>query len=235
MMKKIPVLHEDGHCLVLNKPPGLAVQGGEGVNASLDSILAKEFLSPTRPLLVHRLDKDTSGVILTAKTPDAAAFFSKIIAGRRAVKRYLAVCRTPASPERAQSGVIKTELVIKGIAKHAETAWKILRETHDDDETWTLFELELGTGRMHQIRRSLAQEGFPILGDDKYGDFKLNKQLRKERGLKNLLLHSSRLIIPLPDGGMLDVCAPPPEYFDLLLQDRTLREQKMQARNTAPP
>jgi 23S rRNA pseudouridine955/2504/2580 synthase len=217
IMKKITVLHEDEYCLVLNKPAGLAVQGGAGIKTSLDSILATEFFP--RPLLVHRLDKDASGVILTAKTPDAAAFFSKLIAGRRAVKRYLAVCRrAPSSAERAQSGIIKTELVIKGREKYAETTWKIIGETQAGDETWTLFELELGTGRMHQIRRSLSQEGFPILGDDKYGDFKLNKRLRKDRGLKNLLLHSSRLIIPLPDGGTLDVTAPLPEYADKIYE-----------------
>ena len=76
-------------------------------------------------------------------------------------------------------------------------------------------ELELGTGRMHQIRRHLASIGHPILGDDKYGDFTLNKGLRKERGLKRLLLHSSRLIIPESLCGFtLDASAPLPEHFE---------------------
>jgi 23S rRNA pseudouridine955/2504/2580 synthase len=221
-MKNIDILYEDPYCLVLNKPAGLAVQGGAGVGANLDALLASEY-SP-RPLLVHRLDKETSGVILTAKNPEAAAWFSKIIAGRGALKQYIALCanRTGGGAEAAlkKTGVIKTELIIKGEKKYAETKYKILDEFIVGPQTGclpaALFELELGTGRTHQIRRTLALKKYPVLGDDKYGDFALNKKLKKERGLKNLLLHSSRLNIELPCGKILDVSAPPPEYFKKL-------------------
>ena len=228
----IPVLFENDSCLVLDKPSGLSVQGGKGVGLSLDRILS-EKISP-RPLLVHRLDRDTSGVILTAKTKEAAAFFSALIAGgegalnekkgRLVVKRYLGVCS--GIPD-SESGVIRLDLEepLKGqakVIKKSETFFKRLPEElrlscgSDKEFSFSLLELELATGRMHQIRRHLAGIAHPLLGDDKYGDFSLNKMLRKAVGLKNLLLHASRLIIPpmpglLPDG--LDVSAPLPDFF----------------------
>jgi 23S rRNA pseudouridine955/2504/2580 synthase len=218
-MKRIEVLFENEFCLVLNKPAGLAVQGGEGVGASLDRILEEEYRP--RPLLVHRLDKDTSGVILAAKGRDAAARFSAVFAGAgsegRAVKKqYLALCAgIPRPPE----GIIRLDLDIRGRTgavsrKKSETGYRLVETPPGED--FSLLELELGTGRMHQIRRHLAQIGHPILGDDKYGNFSLNKTLRKTRGLRRLLLHSARLCI---DGalagfpGGIDVRAPLPECF----------------------
>jgi 23S rRNA pseudouridine955/2504/2580 synthase len=201
--------------MVLNKPAGLAVQGGERVGASLDVLLAAEY-SP-RPLLVHRLDKDTSGVILAAKTKAAAALFSGIFARRenagpalRVRKQYLAVCAgRPEPPE----GTIETDLDVRGAARNARTGYRCLRAGE-----FSCLELELGTGRIHQIRRHLASIGHPILGDDKYGDFALNRRLRKERGLKKLLLHASRLVIPEELCGFpLDVGAPLPEYFEVFV------------------
>jgi 23S rRNA pseudouridine955/2504/2580 synthase len=208
--------------MVLNKPAGLAVQGGEGVGASLDALLAAEY-SP-RPLLVHRLDKDTSGLILVAKGKEAAALFSGIFVRREGVhgtgavketgvqKQYLAICA--GCPE-AAAGIIETELEVRGAVRKAVTFYKCLSSGE-----FSLLELELGTGRMHQIRRHLAAIGNPILGDDKYGDFPLNKKLRKERGLRRLLLHAGRLVIPEGLCGFtLDVSAPLPEYFGVFLED----------------
>ncbi|GHV77862.1 RNA pseudouridine synthase [Spirochaetia bacterium] len=212
-MKNIAVLFENDQCIVLHKPAGLAVQGGEGVGASLDSLLAAEY-SP-RPLLVHRLDRDTSGVILAAKGKEAAALFSGIFARRETApgvkKQYLAICS--GSPK-AAAGTIETTLQVRGAERKAATFYKRL-----SSGDFSLLELELGTGRMHQIRRHLAAIGNPILGDDKYGDFPLNKKLRKERGLRRLLLHSSRLVIPEGLCGFaLDVIAPLPEYFQPFLE-----------------
>jgi 23S rRNA pseudouridine955/2504/2580 synthase len=204
-MKNIPILFENDECLVLNKPAGLATQGGERVGASLDELLA-ELRSP-KPLLVHRLDKDTSGLILVAKTRAAAAHFSALFAGeRRSVsKQYLAICA--GCPQPAE-GSIEQELEVHGVIRQARTDYAVLSSS----QNFSLLELELGTGRMHQIRRHLAQIEHPILGDDKYGDFTLNKQLRKDRGLRRLLLHASRLIIN-EAGSSLDVTAPLPDYF----------------------
>ncbi len=182
MPKPIDVLYEDDNCLVINKPAGLAVQGGHGVSVSLDSVLSRLY-SP-RPLLVHRLDRDTSGVILVAKTKDAAAFFSGLLGRERAVvKQYWAVCA--GIPEKS-SGIIRLDIDVRGSSKKSETRYTVVGGGEiagmSGDEArrpfsgeLSLLELELGTGRMHQIRRHLAMTGKPVLGDDKYGDFALNK------------------------------------------------------------
>jgi len=210
------IVYEDGSCMVVNKPAGLAVQGGKGIGVSLDGILAAS--RPERPLLVHRLDRDTSGLVLVAKNRAAAAFFSKLLGGGRggsdsgsggAVKRYLAVCG--GKPEKP-AGTIRLDLDVRGSAKKSETRYRLLETLSVGG--FCLLELELGTGRMHQIRRHLAMSGTPVLGDDKYGDFALNRALRKTRNLRRLLLHASRLVVPeTPDGLRLDVEAPPPGYF----------------------
>jgi 23S rRNA pseudouridine955/2504/2580 synthase len=216
-MKRIEVLFENEFCLVLDKPAGLAVQGGEGVGLSLDRILGAEYRP--RPLLVHRLDKETSGVILTAKGREAAARFSTIFAapgGRAATKQYLAIC---AGVPRPAKGIIRLDLEIRGRAgavsrKKSETSYRLVGSSTDGE--FSLLELELGTGRTHQIRRHLARIGHPILGDDKYGDFALNKALRKTRGLRRLLLHCVRLRIGEEQAGFpggVDVRSPPPSYF----------------------
>lgn len=213
-MKNIEILFEDDNSIIINKPAGLAVQGGEGVKSSLDKILAEIRTPP--PLLVHRLDKDTSGVILTAKTREAAARFSRLLgAERKAVKQYIAVCY--GHPVKTE-GVIKDELLVNGSLKKSETRYKVIKTgtiTSAECE-FSVLELELGTGRMHQIRRHLAMNETPILGDDKYGDFKLNKKLRKEANLKRLLLHACRLIIKEKDYN-IDVTASLPDYFNSYL------------------
>jgi 23S rRNA pseudouridine955/2504/2580 synthase len=211
-MKGIAVLFENEFCLVLDKPAGLAVQGGEGVGRSLDRILQEEYRP--RPLLVHRLDKDTSGVILTAKGPEAAARFSAILAGGME-KHYLAIC---AGFPRPAEGIIRLDLEIRGRAgklsrKKSETRYHLAGTS---PEGFSLLELELGTGRTHQIRRHLAGIGHPVLGDDKYGDFALNRTLRKSQGLRRLLLHCVRLRIGEAEAGFpggLDVRSPPPSCF----------------------
>ena len=164
--KEIPVLFENDYCMVLNKPSGLAVQGGEGVKISLDSILTEKYSE--RPLLVHRLDRDTSGLILVAKTKEAAAFFSALLGGGRGkgqnndkqnkrvvVKRYLGICAG-----KPGSGVIKQNLDVRGMEKAAETYYRFLSSANIpgtfDVSDFSLLELELGTGRMHQIRRHLS-------------------------------------------------------------------------------
>jgi len=214
---RLDIVYEDSSCIVINKPAGLAVQGGKGIGVSLDGILAQN--RPQRPLLVHRLDRDTSGLLLVAKNKTAAAAYSLLLGGDRAgghravVKRYLAMCKgKPARDE----GIISLDLEIRGIKKESETRYRLIESFEGD---YSLLELELGTGRMHQIRRHLALTGNPILGDDKHGDFTLNHLLRKTMKLNNLLLHASRLIIPeTQDNPRLDLSAPLPEYFEQFLK-----------------
>jgi 23S rRNA pseudouridine955/2504/2580 synthase len=223
-LRKIPVLFENDFCMVLDKPSGLAVQGGKGVKTSLDSILSEEF--EPRPLLVHRLDRDTSGVILVAKTKEAAAALSSLLGSGRLVKQYLGVCAgIPGGGEGGERGAIRLDLDVRGKEREAETFYQLVKTAScalPDTGAFfcSLLKLELGTGRMHQLRRHLALVGHPLLGDDKYGDFPLNKRLRAVFGLKNLLLHASRLAIPpepplFPEG--LDVSAPLPDYFTSFL------------------
>jgi 23S rRNA pseudouridine955/2504/2580 synthase len=203
----IPILYEDEDVFVLNKPAGLAVQGGKGVTYSLDALLEKHF-SP-RPLLVHRLDKDTGGTILVAKHKAAAALFTKVFRQRQTEKLYYAVCKkSPALRSNGVHGVIHESITIKGQAKDALTRYRQITETDD----CAVLEITLLTGRMHQIRRHLAALGAPIIGDDKYGDFSLNKKLKKERGVKHLLLHAARLTFPAKTGSVT-VEAPLPPYF----------------------
>jgi 23S rRNA pseudouridine955/2504/2580 synthase len=215
----VPVLYEDEDVFVFNKPAGLAVQGGKGVRHSLDMLLAERF-SP-RPLLVHRLDKDTSGAILVAKHKEAAVRFGKILRDGRdsqdghdnqdgqngqMEKIYHAVCVK--SPVLKRHGIINDTLAVKGRIKTAVTRYQKMAETDD----FAFLEITLLTGRMHQIRRHLAALGAPVAGDDKYGDFRLNKTLKKEKHIKHLLLHAARITFPAANG-RVTVEAPLPPYF----------------------
>ena len=206
----LPILYEDEDVFVLNKPAGLAVQGGKNVTRSLDALLEAHF-SP-RPLLVHRLDQDTSGVILAAKHKAAAALFTKIIGDRRVKKTYLAVCKK--SPLLKLRGVVDETITVKGGPKKAVTHYRIIAGAETGD--FALVELTLETGRMHQIRRHLSALGTPVIGDDKYGDFALNKQVKKERRVKHLLLHSARITFPAKTA-CVTIEAPIPPYFSAFI------------------
>jgi 23S rRNA pseudouridine955/2504/2580 synthase len=203
-LKNVPLLFENALCYIFNKPAGLAVQGGEDVRRSLDSLLAAEY-SP-RPLLVHRLDKDTSGCILVAKHKEAAQFFTELFCAhdRKVIKRYRALC---GGRPQGDTGSITLDLSIRKRTKPSETRYTVLCTSG----RFCLLELELGTGRMHQIRRHLSVTGAPILGDDKYGIFALNKELH----LKKLLLHAAQIAIPSLG---IDVSCEPPEYFKAFLR-----------------
>lgn len=210
-MKNIDILYEDADCVVLNKPAGLAVQGGDRITTSLDDLLAQEWQQ--RPFLVHRLDKDTSGLILVAKTKDAARYYSSVIGGKKAEKIYVALCNKRIEPLK---GEIDDPLEIRGTEKRALTFYKTLAYS----EHFSLLELRLGSGRMHQIRRHLALVGNPILGDDKYGDFALNRILKKERAVKKLMLHAWKLHFPSRLAQKtITVSAPLPEYFHAFVHE----------------
>jgi 23S rRNA pseudouridine955/2504/2580 synthase len=200
----IPILYEDAAVFVLDKPAGLAVQGGKAVKRSLD-VLLEEHFSP-RPLLVHRLDKETSGAIVAAKGKEAAAAFAGIIERRQMAKTYYAVCKWSAALE--NQGVIDAAVAVKGQPKNALTRYAKKAET----DGFVFLEIALVTGRTHQIRQHLAALGAPVVGDDTYGDFTLNKKVKKEQGTKHLLLHSARIVFP-GEKGRVTVDAPLPPYF----------------------
>ena len=216
------VIYEDAHILVLNKPAGLSSQGGRGQVHTLDELLwAFARSNGKRPHLIHRLDRDTSGVILTAKTKPAAGFLGKALMARRFRKTYRAMV-APGAPE-PRSGTIEAPLrrdeqgreafmrVCAPDHPHAESAQSVYR-TLADGAGAALLELEPCTGRMHQLRVHLAGVGRPILGDARYGG-----ALTAGGGpVPRLMLHAAALQFPHPDGGALRLEAEPPEDFQVL-------------------
>lgn len=210
------VIHRDKSALVLDKPPGLATQGGTKTDAHVDGLLgALQGEAPVRPKLVHRLDKDTSGALLIARTPRAAAWFAKAFSNRSARKTYWAII--VGVPDIAQgeidlplakqpgSGGEKMHVDEKGLP--SKSRYRVI-ERAGNSAAWV--ELQPLTGRTHQLRVHMAAIGHPIVGDGKYGGkgaFLTGTISRK------LHLHSRRLRIDHPDGGALDISAEVPEHF----------------------
>ena len=199
----IPIIYENDEILIINKPSGLAVQGGQGVVHSVDRDFAQQV--GYKIYLVHRLDKDTAGLMVVAKTPVAAGKWTKLIGSKIVKKEYVALCvgKMP-----SKNGVIKEDVVQHGDSKAAVTHYQVEKEWtvsvpgNDDSAApasinLCLIRLILETGRMHQIRIHLAKNSCPIAGDDQHGNFKINKIIRKQPGIKKLQLAAVRLTIPL--------------------------------------
>lgn len=216
MLNKM-TLYEDEKLLVLNKPYGLAVQGGSGIVRHIDGML--EVLrnkKGEKPRLVHRLDKDTSGVLVVAKTRSAASFLAAAFRKRNAEKTYWSLVRGVPKPA---STKISTWLVKETTddgdkmrvcqhgqagADHAVTYYNVL-ETAGQTLSW--LEMKPLTGRTHQLRVHAAFMGHPIIGDPKY--FSADVNWCFPGGVQNRLhLHARRLVMPHPNGTMLDVTAP---------------------------
>jgi 23S rRNA pseudouridine955/2504/2580 synthase len=214
------VLFEDDVLLALDKPAGLAVHGGSGVAHGLI-----EELRATRPdarflELVHRLDRETSGVLLIAKKRAALVALHAQLRDGGFDKRYQVLIR---GRWRDESRVVKLPLHrfatrggerrvrVEADGQHAVTVFRRLCAWPSADPPLALLEAELGTGRTHQIRVHLAHLGFPIAGDDKYGDFEWNRMLGKQ-GLKRMFLHACRLSLAHPVTGerlVLEARLPP--------------------------
>ena len=203
----LPILHEDDALIAIDKPAGLAVHGGSGIAFGLI-----EQLRAIRPdarflELVHRLDRDTSGVLLVAKKRAALLALHASFRDGEADKRYLVMVKG-----RWRDAMRKVELPLTKFLTGAGE--RRVRIEHDGGKTartvfhrrqvWadvappvSLLEAELHTGRTHQIRVHLTHLDFPLAGDDKYGDFTWNKALAKQ-GLKRMFLHAWRLTLPHP-------------------------------------
>ena len=200
----LSILFEDDDILVVDKPAGLSAQPGEGVKDDVVGVVERQV--GYRAFPVHRLDRDTAGCMILAKNRAAAAQWSQLIASRDIIKRYYAW--TVGEPQK-KNGVI--DMVLEGHKgkQEARTLWS-LKETWrlPEAQTVSLLELELKTGRMHQIRRHLAAVGLPILGDDRHGDFACNKALRRF-GVRRLMLWAYMLILP---GGTMVRASMPPHF-----------------------
>ena len=211
------VITQDRAAIVLNKPPGLATQGGSGTFEHVDGLLDAYVSDGPRPRLVHRLDKDTSGVLLIARTPGSASYFSKRFAGRTARKIYWALITGVPSiddglidlPLSKQPGTGGEKMMVdeSGAGQIARTRYRVL-DRAGNSTAWV--ELQPLTGRTHQLRVHLAAIGHPIVGDGKYGgpEAFLSGSISRK-----MHLHARRLIIDHPDGAPLDVTAELPEHF----------------------
>lgn len=212
------VLEKDRAAIVLNKPPGLATQGGSGTYEHVDGLLdAYVGEDEPRPRLVHRLDKDTSGVLLIARTPGSAAFFSKRFSGRSARKIYWALVMGVPDvkdglielPLAKQPGTGGEKMMVdeSGEGQAARSRYRVISRA-GNRAAWV--ELQPLTGRTHQLRVHMAAIGHPIVGDGKYGGqgaFLTGTISRK------MHLHARRLRIEHPEGDLIDVTAPLPDHF----------------------
>lgn len=210
------VMKENAQFIVLNKPTGIAVQGGSGIRDSVDARLYSLIKDGERPKLVHRLDRDTSGCLLLARTRKDAAALMKLFATRNVEKIYWALVVGVPQPytgiidaplAKEMSGDEKERMHISDEGKHARTEYKMLEKL---STTLSLVELKPHTGRTHQLRAHMASIGCPIVGDIKYGG---EKSLVVGEGISQKLhLHARRLVIS--EGTYkLDITAPLPKHI----------------------
>ena len=217
-MLRDAVLYRDDAVIVLNKPPGLAVQGGSGTERHLDGLLdALRFGSEVRPRLVHRLDKETSGVLVLARTAAAAAFLTRAFREKTTRKIYWAV--VVGLPKLRQGRIDLPLAKLPGRegervranaedGKRAVTYYRVIDNVGDKASWLALLPV---TGRTHQLRAHCAAIGTPILGDAKYGAAAAH--LAGAPGAKRVHLHARSLAIPHPLGGILRVTAPLPRHM----------------------
>lgn len=216
------VLHRDDDVIVLNKPAGLAVQGGTRTVRHLDAMLdGLRFGAATRPRLVHRLDKDTSGALLLARHVDAAAALAAAFRRRQVRKLYwaLVVGEPPARSGRIDEGLAKRRqsgreaVEATGAGRSAVTLYRRI-DTAGGPITWLA--LSPLTGRTHQLRVHCAHLGTPVLGDRKYGGAGADlaaKDLADAGLAAGLHLHARAVDFPHPAGGRLEVAAPLPHHM----------------------
>lgn len=217
------VVYEDEKVIVFNKPAGLAVQGGSGVSRHVDKMLeAWRDRKGEKPRLVHRLDRDTSGILVVARTRGAAMSLTKAFRERETKKHYWAIVKgVPAKRDDGRiSTYLKKEQTPDGdrmrIARHGEEgadhALSHYRVIDQVAQNFAWLEMEPYTGRTHQLRVHAAHIGHPILGDPKYFEHDTNWEF--PGGVqKRLHLHARRIVIPHPDGGVIDQIAPLPQHM----------------------
>ncbi|TBW11441.1 23S rRNA pseudouridine(955/2504/2580) synthase RluC [Azotobacter chroococcum subsp. isscasi] len=217
------IVHEDKALILLNKPAGIAVHGGSGLSHGVIEAL-RQLRPEARDLeLVHRLDRDTSGLLMIAKKRSMLRHLHEALRGDGVDKRYLALVRgfwpsarkqvsAPLQKNTLRSGERMVEVDEEG--REALTLFRVLRRFGDFA---TLVEAKPVTGRTHQIRVHARHAGHPIAGDAKYGDEEFTREIRALGG-KRLFLHAYSLVVPLPEGGGLRLEAPVDEMWAQTLE-----------------
>jgi len=210
-----PIVYEDDVLLVINKPAGVAVHGGSGVSSGVI-----EQLRAARPEarfleLVHRLDRDTSGLLMVAKKRAALLALHRALREGALDKRYLVLVKgrwTRASRNvtlplrKFLTAAGERRVSVDPAGRESRTRFDLVERIGD----YSLLAASIETGRTHQIRVQLAQLGFPVVGDEKYGDFDLNKSLAKQ-GARRMFLHAEQLALKHPrTGERLELSAPLP-------------------------
>jgi len=218
------ILYRDDALIALDKPAGMAVHGGSGISRGVIEQLRLELPECRYMELVHRLDRETSGVLLIALKRRALVNLHAAMRAGRIEKRYftLVAGRWPNPVQHVKLPLHKRvtdagekRVTVRDEGQAAHTIFRRLQQF----EGFTLLEAELKTGRTHQIRVHASHLGFPIAGDDKYGDFELNKRLAKQ-GLKRMFLHAARLVFEHPiSGERMTVEAPLPADLQAFLDN----------------
>jgi 23S rRNA pseudouridine955/2504/2580 synthase len=215
--REFPVLFEDEHLVAVDKPAGVAVHGGSGVSFGMIEQLRQARPGSKFLELVHRLDRETSGILLVAKKRSALIRLQDQFRGRETGKTYLALVAGawPASKKVIDIPLHKYlqadgDRRVRVVSKDDPEGMRAITLVRLKDvmpakagiqaSVFSLLEVTIKTGRTHQIRVHLASQGHPIAGDDKYGDFELNKDLQKQ-GLKRMFLHAWRLQFNHPASG----------------------------------
>ena len=235
---ELPIVYEDEAMLVVDKPSGIAVHGGSGVSFGVIEALRRQRPQAHFLELAHRLDRETSGLLLVGKKRSALVALHDMFRdgsvggnGRGADKRYLVLVKgrwmdplrsvkLPLLKYLLASGERRVRVADEGKPSH--TVFRLVSRW----ENFSLLEAELKSGRTHQIRVHCAHLGYPIAGDEKYGDFALNKALPKE-GLKRMFLHAWKMSFPHPISGKpLVLEAPLPDALALFIQQLSTRQKQ---------
>ena len=214
------VLYESDSLIIINKPSGLAVHGGSGINLGLIEALRSSDRYPGFLELVHRLDRDTSGCVMVAKKRSMLKYLQDLLRTEGSIqKSYMALVQDqwPAKRKLVDVPLLKREArngerfveVNHATGKSSRTRFRVMESFRDA----TLVEAKPMTGRTHQIRVHAKYVGHPLIGDDKYGTEQCNKAMRG-KGIKRLFLHASRLEVPLPDGERIDIRAALPDDLE---------------------
>jgi 23S rRNA pseudouridine955/2504/2580 synthase len=231
-VREFAVVFEDEALLVLDKPAGVAVHGGSGVSFGVIEQLRRSRPQAKFLELAHRLDRETSGLLIVAKKRSALTQLHDQFRDGQIAKRYLALVKghwpNPVQHVRLALEKYLTEDGERRVSVNADgkPAHSIVRRVARW-QNFSLVEVELKTGRTHQIRVHLTHLGFPLAGDDKYGDFALNRDLMKV-GLKRMFLHAAKLGLPHPlTSERIDLESPLPGDLQAFIDQLNRNERRV--------